>query len=167
MKGGTEHKILRFLKDNDNGDFINVTNLIEDRKLLESKLQSLAKEPEKYISVLFPIFFFGVGIHKKENNELKAKIEINGIILLDQIENGDKNTTENIFNGNFNGNFIQDSLLDKSPIKNKVNEQPSIKPEQKSLVKKIFSSSWTLLFVGILIEELTLGKIWEYICSLI
>ena len=87
MKDTLEYKILRFLKDNDNGDFINVTNLIEDRKLLESKLQSLAKKPEKYISYIPPIFFFGFGLPNKENNELKAKIEVNGIILLDKIEN--------------------------------------------------------------------------------
>jgi hypothetical protein len=153
MKGGTEHKILRFLKDNENGDFINVTNLIEDRKLLESKLQSLAKEPEKYISVRFPVFFFGVGIPNKENNELKAKIEINGIILLDQIENGDKNTTENIFNGNFNGNFIHDSEFKKARIINKPKNVNNT-PLKKSLIEKIISHPWMLLIVGALIAAL-------------
>jgi hypothetical protein len=146
MKGSTEHKILRFLKDNENGDFINITNLIEDRKLLESKLKSLSKEPEKYISYSPPIFFFGVGLPNKENNELKAKIEINGIILLDKIEKGEKSITNN----NFGGTFIQDSDLRKARTINKpktVNNTPL----KKSLIEKIISHPWILLIAGLLI----------------
>jgi hypothetical protein len=154
MKVDIEHKILRFLKDNDNGDFINVTNLIEDRKLLESKLQSLAKEPEIYISYRPPIFFFGVGLPNKVNDELKAKIEINGILLLDKIEKGDKNITENIFNGNFNGNFIQDSLLEKSPTKQKTVNKTEKEPSKKSWIE-IAS-----LVIGSIIG---LIGIWEFI----
>jgi hypothetical protein len=146
MKGSIEHKILRYLKDNDNGDFINVTNIIDDRKLLESKLQSLSEEPEKYISFRFPVFFFGIGLPNKENNELKAKIEINGIVLLDKIENGEKSITNN----NFGGTFIQDSDLRKARTINKpktVNNTPL----KKSLIEKIISHPWILLIAGLLI----------------
>ncbi|WP_405611492.1 hypothetical protein [Polaribacter sp. Asnod1-A03] len=154
MKNTLEYKILKHLKDNDNGDFINVTNLIVDRKLLESKLHSLAEEPEKYISFISPYFFFGVTLSNKENNELKAKIEINGILLLDKIEKGDKNITENIFNGNFNGTFIQDSLLDKSFVKQKTVNKTEKEPSKKSWIE-IAS-----LVIGSIIG---LIGIWEFI----
>jgi hypothetical protein len=145
MKGSTEHKILRFLKDNDNGDLINVTNLIENRKLLESKLQSLAREPAKYISYNPPIFFFGVGLSNKENNELKAKIEVNGVILLDKIENGYRNI-------NINGVYIENNENSKNQSfenianKKQVISEPNNKPEKKSRLKKILSNPW---FIGI------------------
>jgi len=161
MKGDLEHKILKFLKDNDNGEYIDMRNFIDDRKKLEGKLRLLAKKPGEYISAIFPIFIFGVSGYKDDT--LQAKIEMNGIILLNKIENGDKNISYNNFEGNFNGNFIQDSSLKKSPIKNKVNAQPKIKPEQKSFVKKIFSSPWTILFASLILEEITLGKLWKFI----
>jgi hypothetical protein len=158
MKGSTEYKILRFLKDNDNGDFINITNLIEDRKLLESKLQSLAKEPEKFISVIFPVFFFGVGLSNKENNELKAKIEINGIILLDKIENGDKNITNNGIYIETNENKGTQSF-EKTEYK-KINNKQEINPnEKKSIWSKIISflvKFWWLFLIPLVIELIKL-----------
>lgn len=72
---------------------------------------------------------------------------------------------ENLNQGENKGVLIQGSSLEKSPIKNKVNAEPNNKPEQKSFVKKIFSSGWTLAFVMLVIEEITLGKIWNSICS--
>tara|TARA_R110001592_G_scaffold301634_2_gene573045 strand:- start:5369 stop:5845 length:477 start_codon:yes stop_codon:yes gene_type:complete len=157
MKDTLEYKILKHLKDNDNGEYVDMSKFTGDLKLLRIKLNSLSKKPEKYISSdLGSSIWFGDG-DKIERNCILAKIEFNGIKYLSEIEK------ESIIN---NGVFIQDSSFKNSPIKNKVNAEPNNKPEQKSLVKKIFSSSWTLLFAGILIEELTLGKIWEYICSL-
>jgi hypothetical protein len=161
MKGSIEYKILRYLKDNDNGEYINVTNIIDDRKLLESKLHSLSKEPKKYISTMFPVFFFGIGLPNSKNDELKAKIEINGIILLDKIENCENNITNNNFGGDFEGNFIQSNnnkgnqSFEKTGHK-KTNNKQVIKPiEKKSIWSKIISflvKFWWLFVIPLIIE---------------
>ncbi|UKM66596.1 hypothetical protein GSB9_03186 [Flavobacteriaceae bacterium GSB9] len=86
MKDTLEYKILKHLKEKDNGDFIDVIDFIDDRKLLESKLKSLSVEPEKYISVIFPFFTFGGSSPTITKDQLKAKIEFNGIKHLEYIE---------------------------------------------------------------------------------
>ncbi|GAA4897814.1 hypothetical protein GCM10023311_23240 [Flaviramulus aquimarinus] len=159
MKDTLEYKILKHLKDNDNGEYIDLSEFISDLKLLRIKLSSLSKKPEKYIS-----FNSGTDIRFGDGDNFKrectlAKIEFSGIKYMNEIENGNKVITNN-------GVLIQDSVLRKSPIKNKVNAEPNNKPEQKSFVKKIFSSGWTLAFVMLIIEEITLGKIWKFISDL-
>jgi hypothetical protein len=72
-------------------------------------------------------------IEKKELKDENKNINVNGVYI-EKNSNKKIQSFENIAN------------------KKQVKAEPSIKPEQKSLVKKIFSSSWTLLFVGILVE---------------
>tara|TARA_B110000238_G_C15821830_1_gene308872 strand:+ start:34 stop:543 length:510 start_codon:yes stop_codon:yes gene_type:complete len=165
MKESIEHKILRYLKDNDNGDFINVTNLIDNRKLLESKLQSLSEEPEKYISFRLPVFFFGIGLPNKENNELKAKIEINGIVLLDKIENGNKTINNSgIYIDAKNNKGIQSFEkieLKKNNTKHKTypNKNPSIWEMTKSFVVKFWWKILIPLLIGIFLILIKRGDI--------
>lgn len=167
MKDTLEYKILRHLKDNDNGDFIVMKGFIEDEVKLTNKLLSLSKTPEKYISFSGPVTIFGGSSPPKTFGTIAAKIEFNGIKYLNEIEKEDKIKTINNSGVYIEANDNKGTQsFDDIETKNKVNTNPKIKPEQKSLVKKIFSNPWTLLFVGILIEELTLGKIWEYIFGL-
>lgn len=137
MKNSLEYKILKYLKEKDNGNFIDMRNFIKDRKLLESKLHSLSKEPEKYISTQFPLLIFNA-YSSNTDDTLKAKIEFKGIKLLSEIEN-------------------QDFFLE-SPFINKTNVAPNIKPETKSLFKKIYSSPWVLLIAGCVITAILNAK---------
>ncbi|MDN3666642.1 hypothetical protein ACFFU1_09635 [Algibacter miyuki] len=95
MKDTLEYKILKHLKDNDNGEYIDLSEFISDLKLLRIKLSSLSKKPEKYIT-----FNGGTDIRFGDGNNFKrectlAKIEFSGIKHLNEIENGNKSITNN------------------------------------------------------------------------
>lgn len=86
-------------------------------------------------------------------------------------EVNDKGNTYNVHIKNSSvGQFNQDSLLENSPITKNVNAEPNINPAKKSSVKKILNSvtnnGFFILIVGIVIEEITIGKIWKYIVQL-
>ena len=85
MKKSLEYKILKHLRDNDNGDFIDLRGFIDDRNKLESKLRSLAKEPEEYITARFPFFTFNAYSSDFTDDTLEAKIEFNGIKYLESL----------------------------------------------------------------------------------
>lgn len=85
MKDTLEYKILKHLKDNDNGGFVDMRFFIEDRKRLETKLRSLSKEPEKLISARFPVFVYSSGLPDYEEDILEAKIEFKGINYLESL----------------------------------------------------------------------------------
>jgi hypothetical protein len=149
MKDTLEYKILKHLKDNDNGEYIDLSEFISDLKLLRIKLSSLSKKPEKYIS-----FDGGTDIRFGDGDNFKrectlAKIEFSGIKYMNEIENGNKTITNN-------GILIQDSFLDKSPIKQKTNPAPNNNPEKKSLFKRIYSDPWivgiSLLIIAALLN---------------
>lgn len=106
MKDTLGYKILKHLKENDNGDFVDMIGFIDDRKLLESKLSSLSKEPEKYISAIFPFFIVGGGSPNFTKDQLKAKIEFKGIKHLEYIE---KSVSElNLAESNINANILNE-----------------------------------------------------------
>jgi hypothetical protein len=87
MKETLEYKILKHLKENDDGEYVDMSKFTDDLKLLRIKLNSLSKKPEKYISSdLGSSIRFGDG-DKIERNCILAKIEFNGIKYLNEIEN--------------------------------------------------------------------------------
>lgn len=86
MKDTLEYKILKHLKDNDNGDFVVMKGFIENEELLTNKLHSLSKKPEEYISFRRPVTMFGGDSPTETLGEISAKIEFNGIKYLDNLE---------------------------------------------------------------------------------
>jgi hypothetical protein len=85
MKDTLEYRILKHLKDNDNGTFIEMEGFIEDEVHLMNKLASLSKKPEKYISITTPVTLFGGGSPSKTFGTISAKIEFNGIKYLESL----------------------------------------------------------------------------------
>jgi preprotein translocase subunit Sss1 len=147
MKETLEYKILKHLKENDNGEYVDMSKFTGDLKLLKIKLNSLSKKPEKYISSdLGSSIWFGDG-DKIERNCILAKIEFKGIKYLNELENTEKSIVNN-------GILIQDSLLEKSPIKQKTVNKTEKKPSKKSWIE-IAS-----LVIGSIIG---LIGIWEFI----
>lgn len=79
----------------------------------------------------------------------------------------DKSITKNFNNyGVNNGVQSLDSNFNKSPIKKKVIAEPNNNPEIKSSVQKFLSNSWVISIGILIIEEITLGKIYKLICKL-
>lgn len=150
IKGSLEYKILKYLEQNDNGEFIDMSNFSSDFKLLKNKLHSLSNSDNKYIS------FFSGSDHRLPNgtridksSELRAKIEFKGIKYLNELEN----TKKSIVN---NGILIQDSLLEKSPIKQNINPAPKNNTEKKSLFMRIFLNPW-VVGISLIIIAAVLG----------
>lgn len=166
MKYTLEYKILKHLKENDNGEYIDMSEFISDLKLLRIKLYSLSKKPEEYISFDGGTDIrFGDGANFKRECTL-AKIEFSGIKYLNEIENGNKNITNN-FNNSTISQLNQESNFSNSPT----NINTTAKQEKKSLILKF----WKLitenkLISGIILviitEETTIGKIWKFISDL-
>lgn len=75
-------------------------------------------------------------------------------------------STTNIFKDSTIGQVNQNSNFSNSPNKIKTAAAPRSNPDRKSSLRKIFSSPWTIAFAVLLIEELTLSKIYKYIISL-
>jgi len=161
MKDTLEYKILKYLKENDNGDFLDVNSFIEDRKLLENKLRSLSKESDKYISVKFPFFIVGGGLPDIVDDQLRAKIEFKGIQLIDEIEKESKSINNTgIYieanNGKGTQSFGKINLKGNTKHKNRSIKKISNWASIKSFCVKFW---WTFLIpllviiLGILIER--------------
>lgn len=54
-----------------------------------------------------------------------------------------------------------------APITINAKQNPSIKPDKKSSLQNFFSNPWLLLISGIAIEEITIGKLYKFIISII
>ena len=161
IKGSLEYKILKHLSENDNGEYINMSEFIPDEKKLRSKLSSLSRKSEKLISFDGGTdVWFGNGERFKRDCIL-AKIEFKGIKYLNELENTEKSIVNN-------GILIQDSLLEKSPIKQNINPAPKNNPEKKSLFKRIYSNPW-VIGISLIIIAVILGaeRITDWIDSYI
>ncbi len=164
IKSSLEYKILKHLKVNDNGEYIDVSELSDDKKLLRTKLNGISKE--KLISYSGGIDMrFGDGDNIKVDH-IKAKIEFKGIEYLNKLETENKNITNN-FNNSTISQLNQESNFSNSPT----NINPTATQEKKSLIVKF----WKLitenkLISGIILviitEEITIGKIWKLIIDL-
>lgn len=163
MKDTLEYKILKYLKENDNGEYLDMSKFITDLKLLRIKLDSLSEKPNKYISFDGgSCIMFGNGT-TIGNDCILAKIELNGLKYLSEVERENKIITNN-------GILIQDSDFSNSQNKNTINEQPNIKPDQKSPLKKAWelftNNKLIVLLIGISIEEITWGNVWKFMFDL-
>ena len=106
MKDTLEYKILKHLKENDNGEFINMIGFIQDEKFLLSKLVSLSTKSDKYISFNGPVSIWGSSGPVVTSKTLQAKIEFSGIKHLEYIE---KSTIElNLAESNIKANSLNE-----------------------------------------------------------
>ena len=145
IKSSLEYKILKHLKENENGKPINLDNFHKNESLLRSKISELVKL--KYITKVTDLSL-GTDFNVKG---LRCEITINGIKYFNELQN--KSENKNITNNNYGGTFIQDSDLKKARIINKpktVNNTPL----KKSLIEKIISHPWALLIIGAFIAAL-------------
>lgn len=164
MKNTLEYKILKYLSENDNGEYIDVSDFSNETKLLKTKLNGLSKE--KLISYSGGIDMrFGDGENIKIDH-IKAKIEFKGIEYLNKLETENKNIT-NTFNNSTISQLNQEA--------NFSNSQTIINPitleEKKSLILKFWKLiSENKLVSGIILiiitEEITFGKILKLISIL-
>jgi hypothetical protein len=164
MKNTLEYKILKYLSENDNGEYVDVSNLSDDKKLLKTKLNGLSKE--KLISYSSGIDLrFGNGDNIKVD-EIRAKIEFKGTEYLNKLGSENKNIT-NTFNNSTINQLNQESNFSNSPTN--INETAT--QEKNSFIVKF----WKLitenklisgLILVIITEEVTIGKIWELISDL-
>ncbi|MFE3869595.1 hypothetical protein ACFX5E_16165 [Flavobacterium sp. LS2P90] len=108
-------------------------------------------------------------------NSKLAEIAVKGGTDIRLTETGrnyfDKKHSDTIIAENFiiGDNYgIQSSKSDfTAPITINAKQNPSINPEIKSSVQKFFSNPWVLLISGIAIEEVTIGKIYKFIISIV
>lgn len=82
---------------------------------------------------------------------------------IDKRHIGDKTT--NVFNDSTIGQVIQDSSFSNSPNKIKTAAAPNSSPDKKSLLKKIYSSPWTIGIALLAIEEVTFKSLYKIIIS--
>lgn len=155
-----EYKILKHLSENDNGNYIDISFLSENKNLMLEKVRQLKKL--EYLT-FYPTTSLASSIPSPTP---KCKIQLAGKMFLSEIELKNNSVTNHFNNSNI-GQFNQDSEFFESPNSIKTKAEPSKSPEIKSSLKKFFSNSWVLLISGITIEEITLGKIYKFIVSLI
>ncbi|UAM98382.1 hypothetical protein K8354_00715 [Polaribacter litorisediminis] len=145
MKSTLEYKILKFLKDNENGKPISLDNYHKNESLLKSKIAELVKL--KYITKVAELSL-GTDFSAKG---LRCKITTNGIKYLNEIESENK-TTVNIENfigrdnyGNQSSNFSNSTIT----TNNNANSQPT---EKKNLISRF----WKLISENKLISGILL-----------
>jgi hypothetical protein len=134
-----EYKILKHLSENDNGNYIEVSFLSENKKLLLDKIRELNKLEYLTMEYLTRI-----------NSSIplpapKCKIQLGGTKFLSEIELKNKSIT-NHFNNSTIGQFNQDSKFFESPNSIKTKAAPSNNPVIKSRLNTILSNPW---FIGI------------------
>lgn len=151
MKDKLEYKILKYLSENDNGQYLDIENLIEDKELFKIKLRSLQSEK----LILFPQPPDIAGVRVK--TIFKAKIEFKGMEYLRKIEKDNSNITNN-FNNSTIGQLNQESNFSESPISIKINDIPSKNPEKKSILNKLFSNPWVIGISLVLFTAVLNGK---------
>ncbi len=130
------------------------------------ELNEIEKKQFKYLSI---------DIRSELVNSGLAEFCVKGGAEIRLTETGrnyfDKKHSDTIIAENFivGDNYgIQSSKSDfTAPTTINAKQNPSINPEIKSSVQIFFSNPWVLLISGIAIEEVTLGKIYKYIISII
>ncbi len=148
MKDTLEYKILKYLSENDNGQYIDVSGLHLDKILLRSKLNGLSKE--KLILYSPPIEIrFGDGDNFKSENT-KAKIEFKGIEYLNKLENENKNITNN-FNSSTIGQFNQSNDLSVLKTEIKQTIQPNAKEKQQNAITSFVEKFWWQILIPLLL----------------
>ena len=145
MKETLEYKILKYLSDNDNGEYIEVSKLSSDKKLLKSKLIELRQS--KRIKTNFGEYHIA-GVKTKIN--FLAKITIIGNEYLSTLS---KSNITNNFNNSSVGNLIQESDLSKARIKS-IPKTENNTPLKKSLIQKLLSNPWVIGLVFAIIAAI-------------
>lgn len=139
MKNTLEYKILKHLSDNDNGNFIEISSLHDNRKLLENRVREL-----KQSDLLNWYPSTGLG---KTKLPIKCSIRPEGNKWLYDLDL----TTDNkpVTNHNYNNvsqvNQSSGNIDLKSPIKQKIIHNKEITPPKRS---KLEILSWIAGIIG-------------------
>lgn len=154
IKSSLEYKILKYLKDNENGEPINLDDFHKNESLLRSKISELVKL--KYITKVAELSL-GTDFNIKG---LRCEITINGIKYLNEIESDNK-TTINIRNyiGRDNNGIQSSGNIElKSPFKQKTVNKTAKEPNKKSWIEIL---SWIIgSIVGLIaIYEFVIKKL--------
>ena len=158
MKDSLEYKILKYLSENDNGKYINVSNITDDKLILKSKIKNLTKE--SLIDSKNTHLQINVGnINTYNGIQIPiCKIQLKGIEYLSNIDKKNESNITNNFNNSTIGQLNQDSNFSESPISIKINDIPNKKPEIKSRLKKLFSNPWVIGISLTLLTAILNGK---------
>ncbi len=107
MKNSLEYKILKFLSEKDNGTFIDVSLLSENKIFLKSKLVELRSNG--HIKTNFGEYnlSFGDGEGIKNEINFSAKITLVGNRFLNEIEQNKHTSIVNDFSGSTIGQLNQ------------------------------------------------------------
>ena len=152
MKDSLEYKILKYLSENDNGEFIDVSFLNENPKTVQSKIKDLKNneliEFRKYI------------LEDGYSRRFDCKIVLKGKEYIDKIDNAKINDSKNYFRG---ANIVQlNQADDLSVLKTKIKQTIYPTPKeikQNPIILFIVKCWWQILIplaiviIGILIER--------------
>lgn len=146
-----EYKILKHLAENDNGNYIDVSFLSENKKLLLDKIRELNKLGYLTMEYLTRI-----------NSSIplptpKCKIQLAGRKFMSTIELKNNSVTNQFNNSNI-GQFNQDSEFFESPNNIKTKAAPSNNPVIKSRLNTILSNPWLIGISLALIAAIFNGK---------
>jgi hypothetical protein len=148
MKETLEYKILKYLSENDNGEYIDVSNLHTDKNLLRSKLNGLSKE--KLITCNLGIDIrFGDGNNIKVD-QIKAKIEFKGIEYLNKFETENKSINNN-FNNSTIGQLNQSDELSVLKTEIKQTIQPATKEKQQNAIISLVEKFWWQILIPLVL----------------
>jgi hypothetical protein len=137
MKETLEYKILEYLSKNDNGNYIDISFLSDNKNLMSNKIIELKRL--EYLT-FYPLTSINSSIPLPIP---KCKIHFAGKKFLSENEIKNKEVT-NQFNNSTIGHFNQDSIFLKSPINIKTKAAPSSSPEIKSRALVFFSNPWVI-----------------------
>ena len=144
MKNTLEFKILNNLSKNDSGQYIDVSDLFEDKVLLKSRLLRLRKE--KLISFNSGYAIPGI-LH---STSLKAKIEFKGLEYIDKLNNDISNIT-NDFSGSIIGQVNHSDFLKVEKVEIKQNNHPKTKEKKQNTIVSFMLKFWWQILIPLLI----------------
>mgnify|MGYP003625564205 CR=1 FL=1 len=179
MKEKLEYKILKYLSNNENGEFLDISHLSENNKLLKDKISDFKKR-EFLKTRLYPPNVSTSGglvvsasikppkcLITSQGNEYLLKIEKD--FNIGKVEN--KTINYNLKDSNV-GQINQDSESSNNDSKIEINTYDTKKPIKKTIAARIFSlitenKLISGLIIGLIFEESIFGKITELIKNLI
>lgn len=155
---------MKYLSEKDSGDFINVSAVSENKKLLKSKLIELRSNG--YVKTNFGEYnlMFGDGKQVKSEINLLSKITLKGNSLLYDMEKNTVSNTTNDFSGSTIGQLNQaESLkIEQTDIIQKTSHPVPKTTKKNPLFAKLIEYWWTFivaLIVGIILLMIEKGVI--------
>lgn len=141
MKDNLENKILEYLSENDNGEYIDLSFIDGNKELLKDKLKELKND--KLIKEQCESTFIGT-LRILKNP--KYRIEIKGNEKLNA-----KNITLNNFNNSTIGQFNQSEELSVLKTEIKQTIQPKAKEKQQNAIISFIEKFWWQILIPLVL----------------